>query len=183
VTTQARRPVRAQQRRRWPKYLPETMGSPASCGSMQTETAGRTCCSSTRKLSPDVSGPRSVSALYRKYARRRVPGHNPWLGAGRGTCTGSGATAADFDNDGKVDVYITALGKPAVQESWRGRFLDVHQHGWSGGRRVLDERALFDYDTDGKVDLSSRTTSTGRWKKICSARWTEKQILLHAGIL
>src|SRR6185503_1348791 len=67
---------------------------------------------------------------------------------------GMGAAAADYDNDGKVDVYITALGGNRLfRNLGGGKFADV-----TGAAGVADggfstSALWFDYDADGKVDL------------------------------
>ena len=67
---------------------------------------------------------------------------------------GMGGTAADFDNDGHVDVYLTALGPNRLLKGrGDGTFADVTgaagvgDPGWSTGA------LWFDYDKDGHLDL------------------------------
>jgi len=133
------------------KYLPETMGSgavwfDADADGWQdllfvnsTNWAGR-------------PGPRSVPALYRNNQGAFVD-----ITRGSGLdlpLYGMGAAAADYDNDGKVDVYITALGGNRLfRNLGGGKFADV-----TGAAGVADggfstSALWFDYDADGKVDL------------------------------
>ena len=67
---------------------------------------------------------------------------------------GMGVSAADYDNDGRVDVYLTALeGDRLFHNEGNGRFKDVTAA--SGIRNVSfgTSSAWFDYDKDGKADL------------------------------
>ena len=67
---------------------------------------------------------------------------------------GMGGTAADFDNDGHVDIYLTALGPNRLFKGrGDGTFADVtdaaqvDDPGWSTAA------LWFDYDKDGHLDL------------------------------
>ena len=68
---------------------------------------------------------------------------------------GMGAAAADFDNDGFPDLYITAVGQNRLFHNNRnGTFSDVTEHAGLGGRSGFSTSALwFDYDRDGHLDL------------------------------
>ncbi|HEV8608038.1 MAG TPA: CRTAC1 family protein [Tepidisphaeraceae bacterium] len=69
---------------------------------------------------------------------------------------GMGVATGDFDNDGNVDVFITAVGgNHLFRNLGNGKFADVtpksavggSNTGWSSGAAFLD------YDNDGKLDL------------------------------
>ena len=106
---------------------------------------------------------------------RSVPAHmptQPTVGAlyhnnGNGTFTdvtsgsglgvpmfGMGVCVGDYDNDGKVDLYVTAIGRNTLfHNQGGGKFRDV-----SGPAGVQDagwstSAAWVDYDRDGKLDL------------------------------
>src|SRR4029077_5159510 len=65
-----------------------------------------------------------------------------------------GAAAADFDNDGKVDIYITALGGNRLfRNLGGGKFADVTRQAGVGDGGVSTSALGFDYDNDGKLDL------------------------------
>ena len=68
---------------------------------------------------------------------------------------GMGAAAADFDNDGKEEVIITAVGQSHLfRNLGNGRFVDVTDAAGLGGRSGFSTSALwFDYDRDGYLDL------------------------------
>ena len=67
---------------------------------------------------------------------------------------GLGGAAADYDNDGHADLYVTALG---ANRLFRGRgdgtFEDVTAAAGVGDERFSTSALWFDYDADGAVDL------------------------------
>jgi hypothetical protein len=67
---------------------------------------------------------------------------------------GMGAAAADYDNDGLVDLYVTALGKNRLFRNRGGlRFTDVTDRAGVGDAAFSTAAAWFDYDRDGRLDL------------------------------
>ena len=67
---------------------------------------------------------------------------------------GMGVAAADYDNDGYTDLYVTSYGRNILyHNNGNGTFSDVTQRagvaagGWSASA------GFFDYDNDGKLDL------------------------------
>jgi len=67
---------------------------------------------------------------------------------------GIGAAAADFDNDGRIDVYLTALGGNRLfKNTGAGRFVDVTQTAGVASGGFSTSALWFDYDNDGRVDL------------------------------
>ncbi|HTI65793.1 MAG TPA: CRTAC1 family protein [Gemmatimonadaceae bacterium] len=67
---------------------------------------------------------------------------------------GIGAAAADYDNDGAVDLYVTALGANRLYRNvGQGRFEDVTAHAGVGDTGFSTSALWFDYDNDGKLDL------------------------------
>src|ERR1700689_5395388 len=133
------------------KYLPETLG--AGCAFFDADGDGW----------PDIllingkdfapHGRRSVAALY----------HNNHNGtftdvtAGSGLDVemyGMGVAIADYDNDGREDVYITALdGDHLFHNEGNGKFRDVTQSSGIQNANFGASAAWLDYDRDGKVDL------------------------------
>ena len=72
---------------------------------------------------------------------------------------GMGVAAADFDNDGRVDLYLTNLG---ANQLWKNagragggpvRFVDVTAAAGVGDARWSVPAVAFDYDRDGWLDL------------------------------
>lgn len=67
---------------------------------------------------------------------------------------GMGVCVADYDNDGRQDVYITAYGPNVLYRSnGDGTFTDVTEKAGVGDPRWSTGCAFGDYDRDGYVDL------------------------------
>lgn len=68
---------------------------------------------------------------------------------------GMGVTVGDFDNDGRDDIFITALGQNHLfHNNGNGTFTDVtKQAGLWGPNEFSTSAAWVDYDRDGKLDL------------------------------
>jgi len=68
---------------------------------------------------------------------------------------GMGAAFGDYDNDGWVDVFITAVGTNHLFRNDRGKFVEVTESaGVAGVANQWSCPAMwFDYDRDGKLDL------------------------------
>ena len=134
------------------KYLPETMGS----GALWFDADGdgwQDLLLVNSKNWPGHPGRASLPALYRNTH------DGAFLDITRGSgldveTYGIGAAAADYDNDGKVDVYITGLGGNRLFKNLgAGRFLDVTATAAVADGGFSTSALWFDYDNDGKVDL------------------------------
>jgi enediyne biosynthesis protein E4 len=65
-----------------------------------------------------------------------------------------GVAAADYDNDGRIDIYLTGLGGNRLfRNLGGGRFADVTAKAGVGGGGFSTSAAFFDYDKDGSLDL------------------------------
>jgi hypothetical protein len=134
------------------KYLPETIGS----GVVFLDADGDSwhdllfVNSSTW---PGRAAAKTTPSLYRNN------GNGTFTDVTRGSgldveVYGIGATAADYDNDGHQDVYITALGGNRL---FRGlgaaKFADVTRAAGVGDGGFSTSALWFDYDNDGRLDL------------------------------
>jgi enediyne biosynthesis protein E4 len=67
---------------------------------------------------------------------------------------GLGCAAADYDNDGHTDIYITALdGNHLFHNQGNGKFVDVTVKAGVQNPGFATGAVWFDYDNDGKLDL------------------------------
>jgi hypothetical protein len=67
---------------------------------------------------------------------------------------GIGAAAADYDNDGRVDLYVTVLGRNRLfRNVGGGTFVDVTARAGVGDPGFSTCAAWVDYDRDGDLDL------------------------------
>jgi hypothetical protein len=68
---------------------------------------------------------------------------------------GLGVAAADYDNDGFPDLYLTGFGQNRLlHNNGKGAFIDVTRKSGLANRAALSSSALwFDYDRDGLLDL------------------------------
>lgn len=68
---------------------------------------------------------------------------------------GTGIAVGDYDDDGWIDVFVSAVGKNHLMRNRKGRFVDVTQSaGVAGGSAAWSTGAAFlDYDNDGDLDL------------------------------
>jgi enediyne biosynthesis protein E4 len=65
-----------------------------------------------------------------------------------------GASVADYDNDGREDVYVTTVeGGRLFHNEGRGRFLDVTDRAGIRNQDFAVSAAWIDYDRDGLADL------------------------------
>src|SRR5262245_60647592 len=135
------------------KYLPETMGS----GAVWFDADGDgwqdlLLVNSTNW--PGRPGSPSLPALYRNTSAGAFT--DITRGSGLDVALyGMGAAAADYDNDGKVDVYVTALGGNRLfRNLGAGKFADVTKTAGVGDGGFSTSALWFDYDSDGKVDLA-----------------------------
>ncbi len=133
------------------KYLPETMGSGVAFFDADGDGWPDILLINSKDWTP--RGRKSLPALY----RNNHDGTFTDITAGSGLDVemyGMGVAIADYDNDGREDVYITAIdGDHLFHNEGHGKFRDVT--GASGIRNANfgTSAAWFDYDRDGKVDL------------------------------
>ncbi|MBI3417526.1 MAG: VCBS repeat-containing protein, partial [Verrucomicrobia bacterium] len=68
---------------------------------------------------------------------------------------GMGCACADYDGDGRVDIYVTNLGTNILyHNNGDGTFTDVTRAAHTGGRGAWGTScAFYDYDGDGHLDL------------------------------
>jgi len=133
------------------KWLPETMGS--GCAFLDVDGDGwlDILLINSRNWTPGKR--RSLHALYRN--NRNGTFTDITRGSGLDIeMYGMGVTWGDYDNDGRDDVYITALeGDRLFHNEGGGRFRNVTRASGIGNANFGASAAWLDYDKDGKLDL------------------------------
>jgi enediyne biosynthesis protein E4 len=133
------------------KYMPETLGS--GCAFLDVDNDGWQDIFFVNSRSwPGRPGGPSYPALYRNNRNGTFTDITRQAGLAV-ELYGLGAAAADFDNDGNVDLYITALGPNRLFKNVGGRFTDVTTRAGVGDPGFSASAMWFDYDRDGRLDL------------------------------
>jgi hypothetical protein len=132
------------------KYLPETLGSGVAFFDADGDGWSDLFLVNGRNWTP---GRRSLSALYRNTGK----GTFADITAGSGLDVemyGMGVAAGDYDNDGRQDLYVTALeGDRLFHNDGNGRFSDVTKQAGVANASFGTSAAWLDYDKDGRLDL------------------------------
>ncbi len=133
------------------KFLPETMGS--GCAFLDFDGDGWPDIILLNSKDWTQRGRRSVPALYKN--NRNGTFANVTAGSGLDIeMYAMGVAVADYDNDGREDVYITALeGDRLFHNEGNGKFRDVTKQSGINNANFATSAAWFDYDKDGKADL------------------------------
>ena len=133
------------------KYLPETLGS--GCAFFDADGDGWPDILLINSKDWTPAGRKSLPALYRN-------NHNgTFTDITRGSgldieIYGMGVAIADYDNDGRDDVYITALdGDHLFHNEGNGKFRDVTKAAGIQNANFGTSAAWLDFDRDGKLDL------------------------------
>jgi hypothetical protein len=150
------------------KYLPETVG--AGCAFFDFDGDGWPDILLINGKDFTPGGRKTTAALY----------HNNHNGTFTDVTKGSGldveiyglgVAIADYDNDGRDDVYITALeGDHLFHNEGNGKFRDVTQAAGIRNANFGTSAAWLDYDRDGNVDLfvANYVEWTAKGDKFCS---------------
>ncbi|HJR61594.1 MAG TPA: CRTAC1 family protein [Vicinamibacterales bacterium] len=134
------------------KYLPETMGSGAAF--VDADGDGHQDLLLVNSMPwPGQPRARAVMALYRNNGNGTFTDVTAKAGLAV-PMYGMGVAAADYDNDGRTDIYVTALGQNRLFRNLGGlKFTDVTTAAGVGDPGFSTSAAWFDYDRDGKLDL------------------------------
>ena len=133
------------------KFLPETLGSGGAFFDFDGDGWQDILLINSKDWQP--RGRRSLHALYRNTGKGTFT--NVTAGSGLDVeMYGMGVTIADYDNDGRDDVYITALeGDRLFHNEGNGKFKDVTKGAGIANANFGTSAAWLDYDKDGRVDL------------------------------
>jgi len=136
------------------KYMPETMGSGAAVFDFDGDGQLDLFLVNSRPLSGKTAPRPALPCLM----RNRGDGTFADVTAGSGLdhpLYGMGCAAADYDGDGRVDLFISACldGDRLYRNAGGGKFQDVTARSGLGDRRWGTSCAWLDYDRDGYPDL------------------------------
>ena len=111
-------------------------------------------CVQAGSLYPDVAN-RPTHKLFHNLGNWRFEDVTEAAGVAGNGSFGMGCACGDYNGDGRVDLYETALGTNALYRNNRnGTFTDVtREAGVGGGGKWGTSAAFFDYDLDGHLDL------------------------------
>jgi hypothetical protein len=103
------------------------------------------------------------NALYRNKGDGTFEDVTAAAGVGLGDRVCVAATFADYDNDGRQDLFVTSTrgGNVLFHNEGNGRFKDVTKAAGLDHVGHSQACAFFDYDRDGRLDLL--VTNTARW--------------------
>jgi enediyne biosynthesis protein E4 len=134
------------------KYLPETIGAGAAFVDVDAD-GWQDIVLVNGKNWPGRPGPATPLALY----RNNKAGTFVDITRGSGldvALYGIGVSGADYDADGRVDLYITALGGNRLfRNLGAGKFVDVTAKAGVASAGFSSSSLWFDYDVDGDLDL------------------------------
>ncbi|MCA9063235.1 MAG: CRTAC1 family protein [Planctomycetaceae bacterium] len=140
------------------KLLPETMGGGGAFLDFDNDGDQDILCINGQRWpwnSSDQAATQPTSHLYANDGQ----GNFTDVTAGSGldiSFYGNGVACGDYDNDGRVDIFITAVGGNRLfHNEGSGKFVDVTSNAAVGG--PVDgwstSAGFFDYDLDGDLDL------------------------------
>src|SRR6185369_16509412 len=133
------------------KWLPETLGP--GCAFFDADGDGWLDILVVNGKSWTRSGAHTTAALYKNDQH----GHFADITAGSGLdfeAHGMGVAIGDYDNDGRDDVYVTALeGDRLFHNQGSGHFRDVTSEAGIHNANFGTSAAWLDYDQNGKLDL------------------------------
>ena len=134
------------------KYLPETMGSGA-CFLDYDNDGWQDILLINSMDWPGRSPGKSFPALYHNNKDGTFTDVTKQAGLAA-EIYGLGCAVADYDNDGKTDIYITTVGTNHLFHNLgNGKFADVTAKAGVGDPGFSASAVWFDYDKDGKLDL------------------------------
>lgn len=135
------------------RYLPETLGP--GCSFFDYDNDGLVDLYLVQYGPSDFYTPKKplTNALYRNNGDGTFSDTTDKAGVSGGNF-GMGATAADYDNDGDSDLYITAYGRPILyQNQGNGTFKDVTENAGLDFSGWTTSATWFDSNNDGWLDL------------------------------
>ena len=134
------------------KYLPETMGSGVCFLDYDNDGWQDILLINSMDWPSHATG-KSFPALYHNHSDGTFTEVTRQAGLAV-EMYGLGCAVADYDNDGKPDIYITTVGTNHLFHNLgHGKFADVTAKSGVGDPGFSSSALWFDYDKDGKLDL------------------------------
>jgi len=137
------------------KLLPETMGSGAAFfdydGDLDPDLL---LVNSTSWPDSEAARPTPLPALYRNRGDGTFDEITAEMGLDK-PLYGTGVAVGDYDADGRVDIFLAAVGENRLYHNEGQRFRDVTSESGVGGdgETWSTSAGFFDYDNDGDLDL------------------------------
>ncbi len=142
------------------KFLPETMGGGNAFFDFDSDGDQDLLLVNSRRWSWDSRGaaePPATMALYRNKGNGTGQFEDVTAGSGLDVSLyGMGAAVGDYDNDGRVDVFLSAVGSNRLfHNEGDGKFIDVTASAGIAGDPAEWSTSCgwFDFDNDGDLDL------------------------------
>jgi len=159
------------------KYLPETLGSGVAVFDADGDQRQDVLLVGGTSWPDQPKPPAATTRLFRNAGNGTFEDITTKAGLEIPTY-GMGAAAADYDNDGRQDLLITAIGQSRLfKNTPEGKFVDVTDRAGLAGHTGFSTSALwFDYDRDGDLDLliCNYVRWTPETDVFCSADGKEK---------
>lgn len=139
------------------KYLPETMGAGGLFFDYNNDRHLDIYLVNSGILNRDAQSPRHVNhsnLLYRNDGDGMFVDVTAEAGLQQNHGYGMGCLAADYDNDGDTDLYLTNFGKNQLyRNNGDGTFTDVTSHAGVGDGSWSVSASFGDFNLDGYLDL------------------------------
>ena len=157
------------------KYLPETMGAGGAFFDADGDGAQDILLVNSMPW-PGQPARQSLPGALQEQPRRHVHRRHRGVGPRRCRSTAWASPPADYDNDGKTDVYITALGRNRLFRNLGGDALRRRDGGGRGRhRRLLDERRVVRLRPRRPArSVRHPLRGRGRWRRTSTARSTAR---------
>ena len=135
------------------KWLPETLGSGVAVLDADGDGWPDLYFANGRKWTKGKGGKPSLPALYLN--RKDGTFRDATRGSGLDVeLYALGVSAGDYDNDGRIDLYVTALeGDRLFHNEGAGKFKDATAASGIKNASFGTSSAWLDYDKDGRIDL------------------------------
>lgn len=143
------------------KYLLETMGGGVAMFDYDNDgrmdlfftNGARLLDPMTKGVKPDKSDPKYWNRLYRQKPDGTFEDQTERAGL-KGAGYSMGVAAADFDNDGYTDLFVTGYGANFLyRNNGDGTFTDITRKVGLEGGGWSTSAGWFDYNRDGRLDL------------------------------